>query len=607
MSRITRLGGLAAMLLAVVISGLTTSFAAARPRVHPAGTATFALAPTQTSRYIFPFTPGAYIDDVELFQMQNQLWLPLYWFGNNGEFYVNYKLSIAQPPVYSNGGRTVTIHLKHYLWSDGRPVTNRDVEFWMHIYQAERAQYYGYVAGDIPSNIQSMSFPSATPYTFSITFTQRFNPLSLLYNDLSEIFPIPQHVWDRVSSTGPVGNYDLTPKGAAQVFNYLNTQSQDKATWTTNPLWRVVDGPWRLQGFDPATGYTTLVPNARFTGPDRPHLAKVEEVPFTSDTAEFDALRAGQLDYGYLPAADLTQKSYFQSHGYSVVPWPEWGFASFWLNFTNPKAGAIFRQLYVRQAFQHVVDQPGIVRHVYHGDAYPSYGPVPLVPKSIYLTKYESSNPYPYSPEAARKLLASHGWKVRVNGVDTCAHPGQGPHQCGAGIARGARMSFTMQAASGSIEFTAELSVMRSDWSLAGIHLTIVLAPADSLLTDAVPCHRSTSVGCGWQMINLGAPGFTVTFSPQYLPTLGPWLYSNAVLNAGGYSSPTLDHIINETNVVPGPSAYLQEENFVSRELPWIWEPDFTYQLSVISNHLRGAVPQDPNLNIYPQDWVLKG
>jgi hypothetical protein len=32
----------------------------------------------------------------------------------------------------------------------------------------------------------------------------------------------------------------------------------------------------------------------------------------------------------------------------------------------------------------------------------------------------------------------------------------------------------------------------------------------------------------------------------------------------------------------------------------------YAYQISVISPHLHGALPQDPNLNLYPQNWSWK-
>jgi len=593
--------GVVAAVLLIASGGSAVNVSASR--YH--GTARFALAPTQTARYIFPFTSGAYANDTELFQFQNLFWRPLYWFGKDGGFSVNYKLSIGEPPVYSNGGRTATITLKHYKWSDGLPVTNRDIELWLDIYKAQPGEYYGYVPGDIPSNITSMSFPASTPYTFSLTFNKAYSPLGLLYNNLSEISPIPQHAWDRTSASGAVGNYDLTTAGATAVYNFLNAQSADPGSWTANPLWKVVDGPWRLSLFDATTGYDVLVPNPSYSGPNPPTLAKLEEIPFTSSTAEFNSLRSGGLDYGYLPASDIGQRHYLTTHEYSLVAWPDWGFNSFWLNYSNPNVGSIFKQLYIRQAMQRLVNQPEIVRDVFHGVAYPSYGPVPLTPKSIYLTPYESHNPYPYSPKDARQLLTSHGWSVHVDGIDTCIKPGTQADQCGAGIVKGSQLDFTELGATGSPEFNAELAVMQSDWSLAGIHLTLKEEPADTIFSEVVPCDIKTGVGCNWEIADFSPPGFSATFSPQYLPTIAVWLGTGGVLNAGAYSSSALDRLIAATNTVPGSAPYKAEENYVSKYVPWISQPNYPYQFSVISNKLRGALPQDPNLNIYPENWYF--
>ena len=40
-------------------------------------------------------------------------------------------------------------------------------------------------------------------------------------------------------------------------------------------------------------------------------------------------------------------------------------------------------------------------------------------------------------------------------------------------------------------------------------------------------------------------------------------------------------------------------------QLPGLWEPSYAYQISVISPKLQGTLPQDPNLNLYPQNWSL--
>ena len=208
----------------------------------------------------------------------------------------------------------------------------------------------------------------------------------------------------------------MTPSGATKVYKFLNTQSTDQATYASNPLWKVVDGPWNLSAFSPSTGYAAFVPNPTYGGPGKPKIAKVEELPFTSDIAEFDALRSGQLDYGYLPSEDINQARSLTSRGYTIDKWTDFGFNDFFLNFTNPQVGPIFKQLYVRQAMQHLINQPEIANDIFHGAAYPDYGPVPTVPPNPYSTQQMKTNPYPYSVSAAKSLLASHGWTVRPGG-----------------------------------------------------------------------------------------------------------------------------------------------------------------------------------------------
>ena len=65
--------------------------------------------------YIFPLYNGANSGNDNITYLQPLMWLPLYWFGHpdNAPATINYPLSMAAPPVYSNGGRTVTMKLKH--------------------------------------------------------------------------------------------------------------------------------------------------------------------------------------------------------------------------------------------------------------------------------------------------------------------------------------------------------------------------------------------------------------------------------------------------------------------------------------------------------------
>ena len=221
-----RLGSRRLPMLAVAVVMLLLSACSSAPtaaqRPIRGGTATVALLPHITPTYIFPLFPPA---DYVLSEIGGFTWLqwrPLYWFGNQGKPLFNPQLSLAYPPVFSNGGRTVTITLKPYRWSNGAPVTSRDVQFWLNLLIANKSSWAGYVPGAFPDNLVSERYMSATK--FSLTFNAAYNQHWLLYNELGQITPIPQRAWDKTSSGGTVGNYDLSHSGAVAVYHFLNKE-----------------------------------------------------------------------------------------------------------------------------------------------------------------------------------------------------------------------------------------------------------------------------------------------------------------------------------------------------------------------------------------------
>jgi len=474
----------------------------------------------------------------------------------------------------------------------------------MNLLVANKTDWYDYVPGYFPDNVVSMSFPAASPTTFSLTFNRRYNPEWLLYNELSQIMPIPQYAWDKTSATQPVGNYDLTTSGAKQVFKYLDAQSTNVGTYATNPLWRAVDGPWYLDSYDSTTGYAAFKRNLRYSGPASGNVNTFIELPFTSDAAEYAAVLSGDVDYGYLPTTDLSTMRTIQSKGYSIDYWKPWGFNGIEINFSNPTTGPIFKQLYIRQAMELLIDQKGLVKNIFDGAAFPTYGPVPTIIKNPFVTSYERSNPYPYNFSKAIALLTSHGWQVRPEGIDVCARPGTAAGECGAGIHRGQQLNFTMTYLEGSAAFTALNEAMVSNWGRAGIHVALQSGTFE-IYSESVTCDPTTGTGCTWDLTNAGAPGSTATYSPDYFPSGESLFATGSETNAGDYSNPTMNQYIEDTLTETGLAAFDKYENFAAQQLPILWEPDFYVQISAIKATLKNATPQNPNLNITPEMWVV--
>ena len=72
----------------------------------------------------------------------------------------------------------------------------------------------------------------------------------------------------------------------------------------------------------------------------------------------------------------------------------------------------------------------------------PAYTEVPCAPTRPTHRQSAGKAPFPYSPAKAVALLTAHGWKVVPNGTTTCAKPGTGAGECGAGIPAGTPISF---------------------------------------------------------------------------------------------------------------------------------------------------------------------
>ena len=115
-------------------------------------TATFAELPGSQPNYIFPLASLQYFSVANLSQFQYLMYRPLYWFGNNGQVQLNTSLSLADPPVYSADGKSLTITLKGWKWSDGTQITARDIQFWENLVTANKRT--GPVS---PASIRTMS------------------------------------------------------------------------------------------------------------------------------------------------------------------------------------------------------------------------------------------------------------------------------------------------------------------------------------------------------------------------------------------------------------------------------------------------------------------
>ncbi|HEY3954378.1 MAG TPA: ABC transporter substrate-binding protein [Streptosporangiaceae bacterium] len=563
------------------------------------GTATFA--ENQASgviNCIFPIVSLS-CDLPSNIQFMDLQWNPLYWFGAGGKLVMNDQLSLAEPPVYSDGNRTVSITLKPAKWSDGQPVTARDIEFFINLVRAYGTNWAYGVSGEFPGNVASMTLHGTQTIVFHLT--RAYSPTWFTYSQLSEIVPLPQHAWDKDSASAQPGNLDRTPAGAKRVLGFLEKQGAQLGSYATNPLWHVVDGPWHLASFA-SSGYAALKPDPSYTLAPKPHLSQFVMQPFTSDSAEANDLQAGRLSYGYVPVSDLSATSRFASAGYTIQSWPLLSIAYIVLNFSNPAIGPVFRQLYARQAMQALINEPGYIKAFLGQAGVPDYGPVPARPPTPY-SAGAGTNPNPYDPAKAAALLKAHGWAMSA-GVLTCRRPGAGAARCGAGVAAGTKFQFTLQYLGDVPYLDNEMRSMKSTFGRAGIVLTLTTGTEGQVVGAAVPCTGGSS--CGWQAVQWGTPAWI--WGDPY-PTGEQVFRTGAGVNPGSFSSPVVDADISAiqraTSATAVSSAWSKYSKDVSGLLPVLWIPNTVNQVSAISTKLHGATPQSPLTLLTPSQWYF--
>jgi peptide/nickel transport system substrate-binding protein len=612
--RTQRLAGVAVVAVAAMVAvgcSSSTPPPSGAGKVVKGGTALVALPAGVTYNWIFPFYA---ITNASVYNGQEFQWLmyrPLYMFGNNTNtsVIINYPLSTANPPVYSNGGKTVTVTMKGWKWSDGSAVDAKSLLFYMNMVEAEKTVWYAYSKGLLPDNI--VSYKATGPNTVTFQLDRAYSSLWFTYNQLAELTPMPL-AWDvtKLGATPGSGGCatDSASDGWAKckaVYTFLTAQSKQAGSYATSPLWKVVDGPWKLSAFS-TDGHVTMVPNTAYSGLPKPKLSAIKFVPFTSDSAEYTALKTGAVDVGNIPTQDLPPKPAGSplpttdplGSGWTLQPFYSYGISYAQPNFNNPQVGFMVRQLYMRQALQYIVDQPGIDKAIFRGYATPTSGPAPTTVPNPYAPASQLANggvgPYPFSTAKAKALLTSHGWS-EVGGVMTC----QVPAKCGTGISKGQQAKFTFVYSTGTAAVTAMWQAIKSDASKAGIDLNIVGQSFNTIIGESAPC-APMGPKCSVQVFAYGGWAYN---GPGFEPTGEPLFSCGAGSNSGNYCNPTMDSLITATHTNSSLAVFHQFATYTAQQLPYMWVPSGNpYEIVAVNNHLHNVI-YNALFTLLPEYW----
>ncbi len=642
----SRLGGICAVSVAIVLAGCHSSGAGTHSsspgpvRVSKGGTVSMGL--PATPNWIFPFLSISHETVQNTFYFIDLMYRPLYWFGQveNPSPTLDERFSLAYAPVSPNGGRTVVIRLKGWRFSNGQRVDAESVIFWMNMLEAEPSQWAISLEPEFPYNVVSYAAPDGPRGEIvTITFDRRFSTLWLLYNELSQITPMPE-AWDITSLHGAPGsgrcglvtagamNGSVTKSACTRVWAFdtdnggASTSPQMSGnldTYTSNPLWQVVDGPWRLSNYDVSNGEVTFVPNPDYSGPQKPIISRFVELFYPSDAAVLAALARGgpgTPDIASISSQDLpvntgppgtTGDNVPQLAGrFTVDLADQWGISYAPENFDSTGdrgvVGALFRQLYIRQALQLLVDQPELIRTAARGYGVPVYGPVPAFPRSTFLTVQETVNPYRYNPERAVLLLREHGWRIFPEGADLCTRPGTAPGDCGKGIRRGSELKFTVLYNNGNTWILQVTLAEASAWAKAGIEAE---TQGES---GTVVCSIDPAFRCGTAVGSWGVASFGGWFyiPDDSLPTGEELFVKSSPNNFGRYDDPTADRLIAETLASNRLGTLFEYENYLAEQLPVVWQPNDSVRPFEVSRNLGGVAPINSLETLTPEYWYWK-
>jgi peptide/nickel transport system substrate-binding protein len=465
--------------------------------------------PQPVNSFMPVLSPASILDD----EVEVLLYRPLLWIGQ--KVTIEMDRSIADAISVSSNNTIFTVGMRHnYVWSDGMPVTADDVAYCFNLIKTYGTKYAYYGIGGLPTLVKS--FKALSPYSFSITLSKSVNPDWFKLNGLAQLRPLPAHAWKKYSIT------------------YLFNHQTDPGVLS------VVDGPYKLTKF--VTGqYARFDRNPNYSG-HKSYLDRYIMQFYTSDQAQFAALKTGAVQIGDLPFALFNaagQLSRLPTYDLSV-------FQFHWivLNYRNP-ATSFFRDVKVRQAMQLAIDQPLMNSLLYHGHANAAYSPVPFVPDT-YVSPHAKAtqNARHFDLAKANAILEADGWKM-VNGVRQ---------------KNGQKLAWTLQLIGNGLTDVKQGSIIQQDFAKIGIDLKL------RSITDSILFGEFGHKGTEWDGISI----FWIYY-PNFYP-IGAGLFdTTGGANFGSFSDPKMDALINDAQVTPGLKGVFAYQDYASQVVPCLY------------------------------------
>jgi peptide/nickel transport system substrate-binding protein len=321
---------------------------------------------------------GTYLDNFNMFSPNAELpangmiYEPLFFFDTAKSTVI--KPWLGSSYAWSNGGRTVTVQLKHDVkWTDGKPFTSADVVYTFQLAVHDPA-------------INKFGLPLAgasADGTYGVTINFTKPAYSQAYYALGRVEILPKHIWQPDS---------------------------DKTITTSLNEHPVGTGAYELSAFSPQS--MTLTANPHYYLPGLPHFKTIRFVSYNGNTSSDAAIENGSMDWAgsYIP--DIKRLYLDRNPKFVVTDIP----LSTAFLVPNLQSGPT-ASLAVRQAISAAINRTYISDTVYNGYASPTN------PEALILPNYRaqldpslaSASFAAPSATTARNILAKAGVKTPVN------------------------------------------------------------------------------------------------------------------------------------------------------------------------------------------------
>lgn len=275
-------------------------------------------------------------------------------------------------------------------WSDGQPITARDVAFTYNLMltNPDAAEANGTAVAN---------FESVTATDDNTVVIRTKAPQASMLGSTAEIPIVPEHVW----------------KGVTDIKGFTNAE--------TFPV--VGSGPFILTGYQEGQSATFKANDNFWRG--RPRIDTLQFVKYESTDAAVQGLRKGDVDLVYrLTAAQF--KTLENEPGIKTNAGNNRRFTEIILNLGNPKADGtafgngnpVLRDVQLRRALAHAVDVDTIVEKVMQGYARPATQVIPPVFPDWTFTPTDAQR-RAFDPGKANSLLDEAGYARGAGGKRT--------------------------------------------------------------------------------------------------------------------------------------------------------------------------------------------